>query len=59
MTGPLTELPASPASDYTRLQVKWGLPIGQIIALEPTGSYEWAIWDVLDKKGCYEPEINS
>lgn len=35
-------------SGNVSLQAKLGKPIGQIIALEPTGGYEWAVWEVLD-----------
>lgn len=38
-------------SGYINLQEKLGKPQGQIIALEPTGGYEWAVWEVLDTAG--------
>ncbi|NOX73819.1 MAG: IS110 family transposase [Alphaproteobacteria bacterium] len=32
--------------------IKWlGSPAGTIIALEPTGGYEWALWQALDEAG--------
>ena len=27
---------------------KLGNPLNQVVALEPTGGYEWAIWEALD-----------
>ena len=39
------------ASGHARLQSQLGKPSGQIIALEPTGGYEWAVWQVLDAAG--------
>jgi len=39
------------ASGHAKLQSQLGKPSGQIIALEPTGGYEWAVWEVLDCAG--------
>jgi len=38
-------------SGHAKLQSQLGKPMGQIIALEPTGGYEWAVWQVLDTAG--------
>ena len=43
-------MPNTPAG-HSSLQRKLGLVGGQIIALEPTGGYEWAIWESLDAAG--------
>lgn len=39
------------ASGYAKLRSQLGEPMGQIIALEPTGGYEWVVWQVLDTAG--------
>lgn len=39
------------SSGHARLLTKLGQPRGQIIALEPTGGYEWVVWEVLDAAG--------
>ena len=39
------------AFGHAKLQSQLGKPPGQIIALEPTGGYEWAVWEVLDCAG--------
>jgi len=39
------------ASGHASLQSQLGKPSGQIIALEPTGGYEWAVWEILDTAG--------
>jgi transposase len=36
---------------HAKLQNKIGQPNGQVIALEPTGGYEWAAWETLDSAG--------
>ncbi|WP_162150953.1 transposase [Ahrensia sp. 13_GOM-1096m] len=36
-------------SGYALIQNKIGKPGAQIIALEPTGSYEWGVWETLDR----------
>ena len=43
-------VPNTPTGHAT-LQDKVGTPNGQIIALEPTGGYEWAVWETLDTAG--------
>ncbi len=49
-TGSCFLVPNTP-SGHVSLQSKLGEPQGQIIALEPTGGYEWAVWEVLDTAG--------
>jgi len=49
-TGVAFSVPNTPTG-YVRLQSRLGKPSDQIIALEPTGGYEWAVWEVLDTAG--------
>ena len=49
-TGSTFTVPNTP-SGHTQLQAKLGKPQEQTIALEPTGGYEWAVWEVLDTAG--------
>jgi len=49
-TGSSFSVPNSP-SGHAELQSQLGEPLDQIIALEPTGGYEWAVWQVLDRAG--------
>jgi len=49
-TGVTFSVPNTPAG-HRNLQRKLGPDDGQIIALEPTGGYEWAIWEALDAAG--------
>jgi len=49
-TGSTFTVPNTP-SGHTQLQTKLGKPQVQTIALEPTGGYEWAVWEVLDTAG--------
>jgi transposase len=49
-TGSNFLVPNTP-SGHAKLQIQLGEPSGQIIALEPTGGYEWAVWQVLDAAG--------
>ena len=50
ITGSTFTVPNTP-SGHVQLQTKLGRPQGQTIALEPTGGYEWAVWEVLDAAG--------
>ena len=43
-------IPNTP-SGHAALLKKLGAPLSQTIALEPTGGYEWAVWEVLDTAG--------
>jgi len=49
-TGSSFSVPNTP-SGHAKLQNQLGKPLGQIIAVEPTGGYEWAVWQVLDEAG--------
>ena len=49
-TGSIFSVPNT-ASGHAKLQSQLGKPLGQIIAAEPTGGYEWAVWQVLDEAG--------
>jgi len=49
-TGAAFSVSNTPAG-HSSLQRKLGPVDGQIIALEPTGGYEWTIWEALDAAG--------
>jgi len=49
-TGMAFSVPNTP-SGHANLQRRLGPVDGQIIALEPTGGYEWALWEALDIAG--------
>ena len=47
----MTFLVPNTSSGHRKLRSKLGPARGQIIALEPTGGYEWAVWEALDVAG--------
>ncbi|MDO6616885.1 hypothetical protein Q4505_14955, partial [Pacificibacter sp. 1_MG-2023] len=49
-TGAAFSVSNTPAG-HSSLQRKLGPVDGQIIALEPTGGYEWTVWKALDAAG--------
>jgi transposase len=57
-TGAAFSVPNTPTG-HVRLQNRLGMPVGQIIALEPTGGYEWAVWEMLDTAGYDVRQVSS
>lgn len=57
-TGTAFSVPNTPTG-HVRLRNRLGMPAGQIIALEPTGGYEWAVWEMLDTAGYDVRQVSS
>lgn len=56
-TGSNFSVPNTPCS-HAKLQGQLGKSSGQIIAFEPTGVYEWAVWQMLEQLNASSPVKN-